>query len=325
MNHEVGSQLELFSLISHLADGQFHSGSDLGKQFGVSRTAIWKALSQLSEYGLVVESHKGKGYRLESPIELLDLESVEARLDDGVEDRASVEILPKVASTNTQIVDLPSDDLRPFSFLFAEMQTAGRGRRGRSWISPFGCNLYFSVMFDLKGGPEALSGLSLVVGLSVVRALARFSDESFSLKWPNDVLWQDKKVAGVLVELQGEATTGWRVVVGIGLNFSMAGDIEQIDQPWASIGELCDCGRNELAAALVSQLVNDLSIYIKEGFSAFRTSWMDFDYFKEKAVEVLGADLFGKAVGIDAMGNLLVESEGIVQVINAGEVSVRRS
>ena len=317
--------MDPIKLLSLLSDGDYHSGSDLGKSLGVSRTAVWKSLSAVEEYGLQFESVKGKGYRLTRPIELLDHALLLEGLDEEVRNSVSLSLVPKLESTNSAIAQMDSSDA-DFEVLMSEMQTAGRGRRGRQWVSPFGQNIYLSMRFELQGGPRALEGLSLVAGLAVVQALQSSVSEDLSLKWPNDILIGGRKLAGVLVELQGEATTGWTVILGVGLNYAMQGsDGAAIDQPWVSLSEHSQRGRNEVASAVLNGLVLALQKFRVHGFSAFRSSWLELDYFKGKSVQVLDGDLAGIAMGVDDAGNMLVKTDDGVKAVNAGELSVRAS
>ena len=317
--------MDVMSLVSLLSDGQFHSGSDLGRALGVSRSAVWKSLGRLSHYGLAIESVKGKGYRLFSALDLFDQGVVYSKLGSELAGRVSVDILPQVESTNSVMAErLPSQALT-YGVLLAEMQTKGRGRRGRSWVSPFGKNIYMSLGFELAGGPECLAGLSLVAGLSVARAINLLSDVHAQLKWPNDVWMEGKKAAGILVELQGEATTGWRVVLGVGLNVSMSVEEgEDIDQPWIAVGDYIDCTRSELAGVMANCLVEDLELFRVHGFAHFLPMWRDLDIFYGQELCVLGSQTIGVSEGVDVMGNLLLRVGDELMVINAGEVSVRQ-
>lgn len=315
--------MDSISLISMLADGQFHSGSELGAALGVSRTAVWKALSGLAEYGLEIEAVKGRGYRLSRSIELLDRDDILHQMSSSVRDRMSLSILPVIDSTNSELMRLDRSE-GEFEILLAEMQTGGRGRRGREWVSPFGRNVYLSMRFDLSGGPESLAGLSLVVGLSLASVLNCHARGQLRLKWPNDVMVEGRKLAGVLVELRGEATTAWSVVLGVGLNFDMG--VEQdtgIDQPWASLSEFAAVGRNQLVSELASQLVHDLDVFREKGFSCFQDRWNQLDFFKGRHVGVVGQGLSGLSAGVDVKGNLIIDTASGRQSVNAGEVSVR--
>lgn len=315
--------MDPMSLISSLADGQFHSGSELGVALGVSRTAVWKSLSVLSDYGLEFEAVKGKGYRLLGSIELLDQGSILQGIDPIFRERVHLSVLPVVDSTNSELMKSDVVDSE-FSVLLAEMQTHGRGRRGREWVSPFGKNIYLSVRFDLPGGPEVLAGLSLVVGLSLAKVVSSFTKSDLKLKWPNDVMVDGRKLAGVLVELRGEATTAWSVVLGVGLNYDMEADqCAVIDQPWVSLCESSTVGRNALVSALLQQLLIDLDEFRQRGFANFREQWNGLDFFAGKEIGVVGQELVGVSGGVDSLGNLIIEAVDGVSTVNAGEVSVR--
>lgn len=314
--------MDAVSLIKLLSDGEFHSGSQLGEALGVSRTAIWKALAQLEQYGLVVESVKGKGYRLAAALELLDEAGILSAVLESRRDHLALALFDQVDSTNT--VAMSADSEAPFNVVLAEMQTKGRGRRGRVWQSPFAKNIYLSLAFELKGGPDSIAGLSLVAGLSVIRAISRFADLPLKLKWPNDVMVEGKKLAGLLVELQGEPSTAWKVVLGLGLNVSMSEqEAQQIDQPWCNLADFFEVSRNQLAGAIVDCLVQDLARFSEQGFAGFASQWSSYDYFKGQEVVVLGSDLSGYSEGVDLSGNLLLRSGDELKTINAGEVSVR--
>ena len=311
------------ALISLLSDGCFHSGSELGERLGVSRAAIWKALGRLEEYGLSVESVKGKGYRLVQPLSLLDEEALLANISDQVRKCIALDVFLSVDSTNQLLINSESQTA-PYQIVLAERQTSGRGRRGRSWVSPFAKNLYMSVGFELSGGVEVLSGLSLIVGIGVVRAINKSSSANAKLKWPNDVWIDGKKVAGILVELQGEATTGWRVVVGLGVNISMdESEAGAIDQPWVALGEYLSCGKNEFVVCVIEELIGVLSVFSEKGLEGFVEEWKSMDLLYGRSVKVSGSDVSGVAEGIDASGALVINTGHEKLSVNAGEVSVR--
>lgn len=315
--------MELRSILNLLSDGEFHSGSDLGRTLGVSRTAVWKALGQLEELRLPLESVKGRGYRLLRPLDLLCGKSIQSYMAAQAVENISIEVLLSTDSTNTHLLEKQLEG-NLYESCLAEYQTAGKGRRGRKWVSPFARNIYLSIAFNLDGGAEALSGLSLVVGLSVVKTLASLGVSGVELKWPNDVWLSGRKLAGILVELHGEATTSWRVVVGLGLNVDMRPeDAEVIEQAWSALSEVSDIGRNELAGNLLSGLYCDLERFKLGGFKDFLSDWNKFDALAGKVVEINSGAIVGIARGVDLSGALLLEVDGALSAVNAGEVSVR--
>lgn len=314
--------MDVRSLVNQLSDGEFHSGSSLGATLGVSRAAIWKALGRLSEFNLDIETVKGKGYRLRGGIDLLHSNKILEEIPLCYQDKININLLLMTESTNTWLMS-KAETSKSFEVCLAEMQKGGKGRRGKVWVSPFGKNIYLSIAFDLQGGVEALNGLSLVIGLAVVRVLKSVGLSNAVLKWPNDVWIDSRKAAGILVELQGEATTGWRVVAGIGLNVAMdESDGANIDQPWISVTESVSCKRSQLAGLLIRALVDVLEEYQFKGFECFMSEWEQSDFLKGKHIQ-MSSGVSGVAAGINAQGALLVETLDGIECINAGEVSVR--
>lgn len=311
------------NLISILSDGEFHSGSEIGAMLNVSRTAVWKALAHVQDYGLEVESIKGKGYRLQESVDLLDESEIRNAISSQPSDLYSLSVHMSLDSTNQYVLD-NEDQSAAYQFVLSERQVSGRGRRGRSWVSPFGQNIYMSAGFDVQGGVEALSGLSLVVGVAAVRAIKSCSTADVKLKWPNDVWLDGKKLAGILVELRGEATTAWRVVAGIGVNVDMTQKAsEDIDQPWCSLGPYMNCSRSHFAAKLMDNMMAALMQFEREGLPGFLAEWQELDCLYGNAVTVTGYQDAGVARGIDHAGALLVDFNGDLVAVNAGEVSVR--
>lgn len=313
------------ALLNLLRDGEFHSGESIGLVLGVSRAAVWKKLQKFDALGLRLESVKGKGYRLLDVVDSLDAEVIAAGLAS-----ISVEVFQELDSTNAELLRrLASGDVASGAVVVAEQQTAGRGRRGREWVSPFAKNLYFSTVWNFSGGAQALDGLSLVVGLSVVEALEALGVQGAGLKWPNDVLLDNKKLAGVLLEIAGDATGFCQVVIGVGLNVNMAmGESHGITQAWTSLqqsmGEVLD--RSQVLNALLQRLMKNIARFEAEGLAPFTAAWLRYDAFMEKEVAVaLGErQILGVAKGITAAGLLKVDVAGELQTFNGGEVSLRR-
>ena len=310
----------LRNLLQILSDGNFHSGEELGTQLGVTRAAVWKQLKKLEALNIPLSSVKGKGYRLSDAIQLLDEDVIKNNVSGRLD---CLEVLLNTESTNSYLLDKASDHMGKRYAVLSEKQESGRGRRGRTWVSPFGKNIYLSVAFDLQGGVEVLNGLSLVIGLAVIRVLKDLGLTDAELKWPNDIWIDSRKAAGILVELQGEATTGWRVVAGVGLNVCMdERDGIGIDQPWVSIADSISCSRSKLAGMMISTLVDVMGDYQEKGFESFMSEWEESDFLKGKSIQSSGG-VSGIDAGINAQGALLVETSEGKSCINAGEVSVR--
>ncbi len=318
------------TLLQTLADGEFHSGEELGEQLGVSRAAIWKHLQKIERLGLGVESVRGKGYRLRQKIDFLSRPTVEKQLSLKAQ-VSELHLYDVLDSTNAHILRLLQEEKLGKGYcVCAEMQESGRGRRGREWHSPFGQNLYVSFLWRFEQGMTALDGLSLVVGLSLVRALKSVSDKTYQLKWPNDLLYRGQKLAGILLEVVGDPTGICHVVMGVGINVNSSKDStdKTIDQPWTSLydieGQLVD--RNLLLAELLNALSETLPMFEKQGFSAFVEEWKLHDAFfgEEVFVQLGDKAIYGVADGVSHTGELrLLNYEG-VKLFNGGEVSLRR-
>jgi BirA family biotin operon repressor/biotin-[acetyl-CoA-carboxylase] ligase len=321
----------LSPILRAIADGDFHSGEELARLFGVSRTAVWKQLQKLqAQTGLQVESVRGRGYRLVDPLELLDRAAILAALDAPARTLlADFEIHEDIDSTNRLALQRAQEGRGRGHVIVAERQSAGRGRRGRLWVSPFGRNIYCSVIWEFDGGAAALEGLSLAVGVAVASALRQVGVAGVGLKWPNDVVWEGRKLAGILLEMVGDAAGRCQVVVGVGLNVAMAGSEQAaaIDQPWADVATAAGVptSRNRLLAALLAQLLPQLQRFEREGFSAVRAAWSALDSFYGRDVAVhLGETLvLGRAAGVTDNGALLVDTPQGRQQFHGGEVSLR--
>jgi len=220
-------------IITLLADGKFHSGEELGEMLALTRSAIWKALKQIAKkFNLDVYAVKGKGYRFPRSVELLQSDAIKALLSPETHSMiSSFEIYSTIASTHAYLLKVVKEQSSPGRVCFAEHQSAGKGRRGREWFSPFACNIYLSYLWQSQQSLFALSGLSLVVALGIIRALEAYGLEDLTVKWPNDIYWQGKKLAGVLLDVVGEAYGSSRVVVSLGLNLEMPENVgNKIDQ-----------------------------------------------------------------------------------------------
>lgn len=317
-------------LLTLLADGRFHSGAALGDALGVTRSAVWKAVQVCGEHGIDIHSVRGKGYRLAQELDLLQQERVVSLLDATARPLLNVlEIHHELDSTSKHLLRLAADGAATGTACLAEAQTGGRGRRGRPWASPFGANIYLSVLWRFAQGPAALSGLSLAIGVAVLEAVQALGIDGCGLKWPNDVLWNGCKLAGVLLDLSAEASGPSTVVVGIGLNVRMPDSAAQsIDQPWVDLHSLLPAAsppRNQVAAQLLGRVLAALSEFEHEGLAPFQARWARWDCLAGKPVALMlpTQRITGRAQGIDATGALLLETDGQVRAYAAGEVSVR--
>jgi BirA family biotin operon repressor/biotin-[acetyl-CoA-carboxylase] ligase len=314
------------TLLSLLADGNFHSGEALGRVLGVSRAAVWKSLKVMAQqYGISVNAVQGRGYRLPAPLELLDLSSIEDAISPAARAYVGpIELLFEVDSTNRRLLT-QAGAAPQATVCLAEMQTAGKGRRGRVWVSPLGANIYFSLLWHFSEGPAKLGGLSLGVAVAVLRALRRFGVAGVQVKWPNDLLWEQKKIAGILLEVTGESNGPCQVVVGIGINIGMPSECG-IDQPWADLLDMVpNASRNRVAGTLIEEVVGIMRQFEQSGFEAVREEWLRCDAFAGKPVTLYlpNGAVSGIARGVDTGGHLLLETQGGIQRYASGEVSLR--
>lgn len=312
-----------------LADGQFHSGDQLGELLGMSRAAVWKRVQKLQELGLVVESVRGRGYRIEGGLNLLQRDRIQQGLSPAVRALVSeLDLVGVTTSTNKRALEKAAS--RTIGYVCAaEQQTAGRGRRGRAWVSPYAANLYMSAVWEFAGGVGALEGLSLAVGIAVARALSEEGVQGVRLKWPNDLLHNDRKLGGILIEMVGDAAGPCQVVVGIGINVSMpSAQAAAIDQPWTDIVSATGRrhNRNQLLCAVLNELMPLLSHFEQQGFAHYQALWGELDAFIDRPVTVqIGESVeIGTARGVDASGAIIVDTPGGRRHFSGGEISLRR-
>lgn len=320
----------LYRIVALLADGRFHSGQELGAALGISRAAVWKQLKALDALGVELFSVRGRGYALASPVELLDPARIRGQLDAlGRNLLAELEIHPEIHSTNRHLMGRAGAGLRPGHACLTERQTEGRGRRGRSWVSPFAANVYLSLYWRFSSSPAALAGLSLAAGVAAAMALEDAGVGDVSLKWPNDLLWRGRKLGGILLEMAGEASGPCHVVIGVGINVAMppaAG--AGIDQPWVDLVTIqagAAVSRNRVAGLLLNHLLRAVQEYEARGVSPFIEQWQARDATSGQSVELHLPDraVTGIARGVDAQGSLLLEHAGILEPFSSGEVSLR--
>lgn len=310
-----------------LADGAVHSGEQLSQRLGVSRSAVWKQVRRLESLGLEVLSVPGRGYRLAAPLDLLD----ETRIRDllSMESRRrlrALTVLDEVDSTNTWLMQ---HALEFPAVCLAERQTAGRGRRGRSWVSPYTANIYLSLGWQFEDLPPGFTALAMVAGVAAVRALRLLGVNGVGIKWPNDLYASGKKLAGILVDLQGESPAQVRAVIGVGVNVRMpAVAATSIDQAWTDLathtaGRIP--ARNALAAVLIEALLPALDEFSLNGFSVFAEEWGALDLVAGKAVELHQHTgiVSGIAAGVDIDGALLLRTQAGMRRFVSGDLSMR--
>jgi BirA family biotin operon repressor/biotin-[acetyl-CoA-carboxylase] ligase len=328
-----------FTLLRLLADGKFHSGEKLAHLLGISRASVSNALRGMDYYGLKLFSVKGRGYCLSNPPQWLDAKRIIQEMGDR-KTNFSIEIMDSAVSSNTLLLnrskrDATAADLPGGSVLAVEWQSAGRGRLGRTWHSGLGNALTFSLLWRFNTGLAALSGLSLAAGVAMIRALRVLGITNAQLKWPNDVLGNQGKLAGILIEAQGDVLGPSVVVIGIGINLSLQQQVlRRIDQPVTSLellvlesGIKCQMPeRNKLLAIILLELETVLGEFSEYGFSSLRDEWQRYHALHNQPVKLLmpdGSQISGIVRGVSEEGALELESNHEIRKFNAGEVSLR--
>ena len=315
-----------FPVLQLLADGQFHSGEALAQRFKVTRATIWNAIQHAESLGVEVFSVRGRGYKLPQAIELLDKNLV---LNAIGEQRAwfNLHILDEVTSTNTYLMQ--QKGIAHATCVAAHVQTHGKGRRGRTWVSQLGSSLTFSLLWRFQCGAAALSGLSLAVGVALMRTFNSIGVNDAQLKWPNDVLVNGKKLAGILIELQGDLEGPSAAVIGVGINLNLPKNVlANIDQPAIDLvsASLKPVNQSELLGMLLKHLADVLSGFEQHGFIGLRDEWLSYHAYQNKSVRMLlpnGTDVQGVVKSVADDGILLVETALGLQRFSAGEISLR--
>ena len=318
-------------LLHTLADGKFHSGQILADTMGISRTAVWKKLNSLqNKYALQINSVKGRGYQLSPAINFINPEVVLKKVDDP--ENLELHSFVELDSTNQWLLEQHSSNKHAASIhkkiCHAEFQRHGRGRREKKWLSPLGCNLYFSIGWCFELPMAGLSQLSLLTGVALVETLESIGVKNAGLKWPNDIYIADKKLAGILIELRGEATGPTTAVIGIGINISMPESSgNDIDQAWTDISQHCRPlpSRNDLLALFIQSLVRMLTNFTDITTEQCSQFWKKYDILNSRniTIQTNNTTLSGIARGIHDDGSLIVSIDGSNQYFHAGDVSLK--
>jgi len=319
-----------FTLLRLLADGRFHSGDAIGTDLGICRSAVWKEIGRLRELGIEINALPGRGYQLAQPLELLDRDTIIEKI--GTLQRPhlyDLEIIDELDSTNCYMSGRALSGAASGCVVLAEHQTAGRGRNGRPWISPMAQNIYMSVLWRFRYSPQELSGLALIFGVAIARTLSEFGIDDVHLKWPNDVVWRGRKLAGVLIELVSEATGPCSAVIGIGLNINMdSREAARIDQTWVDLKSISHrpISRNQLAGSLITNSLAVLVDFEQYRFNPFCEEWGRYDMLRGLTIRVnsSGSVISGVAEGVADDGALLLRCNGRQRKIYSGEAGLVR-
>lgn len=317
-------------ILKLLADGELHSGADLGRRLGITRAAVSKAVKALCENGLVVDAVAGQGYRLEAPLTPLDRRRIASFLPKNIAPLPRIEILEEVDSTNRHLLALALAAADPSGMVtLCDVQPQGRGRRGRTWVASAYRNIMMSIAWRFAVGPAMVAGLSLAAGVAAMRALEAYGVRGAGLKWPNDVLWNERKLAGLLADVHGEASGPCTVVLGIGINCHIVpSDAKRIDQAWVDLFSITNQApdRNRLVALLIQELYQMFHAFAQNGLPAFLADWNRYHIYAERTVKLTQGEssIEGTVEGIDPSGALRLRNErGQTQLFHSGDVSLR--
>lgn len=313
----------LIKLTNILSDGEYHDGNTLGDTLSMTRSAVWKAIKKLENFNIEIHSIKGKGYALLEPLILLDSKKIKKQIKHKVE----LSVLESVGSTNTYLQQFKQSNT--IKICIAEQQTQGKGRLGREWFSPFGKNIYMSLLYHFKKDISELSGLSLVMSLAIMKTLRQAGvTEKLSMKWPNDLLYAEKKISGTLIEIQAETNGLCHAYIGVGINVNMMHDMRnEVTQPWTSIQKVINqhTDRNVLSASLINCLLDYLHRFELHGLQHFLEEWKEADCLTNKMIEVKNVreNTKGKVVGINEQGHLLLQLlDGSLHAFSSGDTTI---
>jgi BirA family transcriptional regulator, biotin operon repressor / biotin---[acetyl-CoA-carboxylase] ligase len=310
------------SVLKLLSADEFRSGEEISRQLGLSRASVHNLVARARALGVEIHAVRGRGYRLASPYSWLDGERL------ATAPGFSLNLQHEVASTNSELLGLAQQGGGHKCVLAAEWQSGGRGRRGRTWFSSLGSGLTFSLLWRFNRPLTALSGLSLAIGVALVRCLRGMGLTDAQVRWPNDILVPGGKLAGILIETHGDMLSAATAVIGIGINVRpLAKTAEPAEYAAVAIEEVLarHCDRNALLLALLGELDTVLTVFDQQGFAPFRDEWQSLHVWQGKPVQVLGAGapLEGVALGVDAEGVLQLATAGGVRAVHSGEVSLR--
>lgn len=318
--------LKALALLERLADGDTHSGESIASGLGVTRAAVWNQVKRLQAEGVPVHAVPGKGYRVPGGYEFLNPAAIEAELGTAGRRLLSELVIERATdSTNQRLLDcLNERSIHGLAWL-AEYQSAGRGRRGGSWLAPPGSGLCLSLGWRFDAPPSTMSALSLVIGIAVVRALNRLGARGVALKWPNDVYHADRKLAGILIEMRSEFGGPCTVAIGIGINTALSKDAHaRINEIATDVASACGRtpSRNQTAAFVIDEIFSILETFGHSGFAPFHAEWRERDLLDGRTLKLETPERtiagIGRGVGPD--GTLLIESDGRTQAYLSGHI-----
>ena len=321
-----------YALIKLLSDGKFRTGTELGQMLKVSRTAVWKQIQKINELSLGVVTDKQLGYRLEQPLDLLDEEYLAGQLSDkDLSFNWQLEVHSALDSTNSFLRKELSEHSKSPRVALAEMQTEGKGRRGRSWFSPFGTSISCSLACQYPAAAQSLQGLSLAVAVKLIESFAAIGVTGLSVKWPNDIYYQDKKLAGILIEVSGDLAGPCDLVVGFGINVYRQQQLlpDYVTHDLAYLADIAtkQFSRTQLAAECTYRVASLLESYSESGFSPYVDAWNEHHAWQGLLVDVHEGARVSQVVlkQCNKQGELeAIDTSGKKRYLNAGEISLRK-
>ncbi len=315
----------LLKIVKILNDGQYHDGDSMGELLQLTRSAVWKTVKKLQNYGVNIDSIKGKGYLLQEPLLLMNHHEIKNNIPKNIE----ISVFETIDSTNQYLKQFKNN--KHPKICIAEQQTAGKGRFNREWHSPFGKNIYLSCLYPFQKDVSELAGLSLLTSLAVIKTLNEMGvNKHLFVKWSNDIVFNGKKLAGNLIEIQAETHAACQAIIGIGLNVNMLHDEEnKISQHWTAVCQILHqyIDRNDLCIRLINHLIAYLKKFETQGFEIFIDEWDKVDYLKNKfiSLHIFNEKITGKVLGINSQGYLLLQqNDGKVRVCSSGEAGLIR-
>jgi len=326
------------SIINILADGNYHTGSDIGKTLNLTRGAVWKSIQGLSSFGIPIESDQTQGYKIPDGLELLDADNIMQYISPSNQPYLNtLEILLTVNSTNDYLLKKSqTNTAQPGHIVLTEHQSAGKGRQGRPWHSPFGTNIYLSALWHFNQHPAELSTLSLAVAVAIINALKKENlAKNIQVKWPNDLVFKPhkksafQKLGGILINTIAEHHDLSRVVVGIGLNLRPSPmSKEQIDQPFTDLQTINQKTppRNTLTSHLINELLTLFRTYTETSSTSYLKTWQTYDCTLNQPVTLHTPHkkINGIAQGVNERGELkILDENNKLKTFLSGEVSLR--
>ncbi|MDP3662606.1 MAG: biotin--[acetyl-CoA-carboxylase] ligase [Nitrosomonas sp.] len=318
------------SILRLLNDGQFQSGVSLARKLSCKRADISNALKNIDLYGIEIVKIRGQGYCWINPIVYLNKDSI-LRNSSIYPRKLDIALFDTLDSTNTLLLnnlEREVADNNCVPVVATEYQTKGRGRAGRAWHSGFGDSLTFSFGWWFDQGVSALSGLSLLIGIAVIRVLRSLSINCVRLKWPNDILFENKKLAGILIELRGENLGPSHAVIGIGINFKLSEVIKSsINKEIIDLSSISDVlfDRNQILSALLTEFLNILPIFRDYGFAYFKNEWISYHAFEGQVVSLIlpnGSVVVGTVDGVIEDGSICLLTSSGRNSYKVGDISI---